>query len=241
MKPGHGHFPIAHDGFGRDIEDGGGFFDCQPAEETQLDDAAFAGIDFPWGDEGVVEGEDFDAARACAEEGFFQGKAPGAPATFGGLVLARVIDEDVADHLRADGEEVGTVLTVQAPRLDQLQIRLVRQSRGFEGKIGRLPFKVLPGDPPEFRVDDGDQATQGFFVASAPGGEQTGDFFRAFRWHAPGVILAKAIEWVQQAGGGEERPLPRGRGSVAQSPDGMMWAGVARGVGSGGSELRGVR
>ncbi len=186
MKPGHGHFPIAHDGFGRDIEDGGGFFDCQPAEETQLDDAAFAGIDFPWGDEGVVEGEDFDAARACAEEGFFQGKAPGAPATFGGLVLARVIDEDVADHLRADGEEVGTVLAVESARLDEFEVGFIGEGGGFEGVIRRAPLEAPAGDAAEFGVDDGDEAMQCFVLASVPSGEPTGDFFRAFRWHAPG-------------------------------------------------------
>ena len=61
------------------------------------------------------------------------------------LAGARVIDQDTADHLRGDAEEMGAILPADVVLSDQLQIGLMDQGRALQGVAGPFLPQVAAG------------------------------------------------------------------------------------------------
>ena len=72
---------------------------------------------------------------------------------------------------------MGPVLPVRLVGVDQAQPGFMDERGGLQGVAGVFAAQVLAGDAPQFGVDEGRQAFEGLFVASAPGLEQGGDAF----------------------------------------------------------------
>src|SRR5215510_16081107 len=95
-----------------------------------------------------------------------------------------MVDKDATDHLRAQRQEMGPVLAADSTNLQKLQIRLVRQSRGFEALARFPPCEMFSRDPPQFRVNNVDRPVQRFSTAVVPCRQHSGDIGVALCRHA---------------------------------------------------------
>lgn len=99
--------------------------------------------------------------------------------TFFSVAGADVIDEDAADGLGGDGEEVGAAGEIGVALVDELHVGLVDEGGGLEGVIAGFAGHLAAGDEAHFVVDEGEEAVEGGGIAEAPGVEKFGDFVRA--------------------------------------------------------------
>jgi hypothetical protein len=58
--------------------------------------------------------------------------------------------------------------TRDSTTLQKLQIRLIRQSRGFEALARVPPCEMFSRDPPQLRINQGDQSVRRFSTAVVP-------------------------------------------------------------------------
>ena len=91
------------------------------------------------------------------------------------LMKGVVIDEDPAHHLRCDPEEVGAALPVAAALSDQPKVGFVDERGRLQRMSAPLQAKLTRGDPPQFRVDERQQAIESAPIAAAPVAEQSRD------------------------------------------------------------------
>jgi hypothetical protein len=104
-----------------------------------------------------------------------------APAAFLRVMRSRVIDEDAAHQVRGDREELGAVLPLDPPLIDELQVGLVDEGGGRQGVIGPLPLQVAAGQPSQLRVDGVEQDAARALVALAPGDQEPRDIGPRFK------------------------------------------------------------
>src|SRR5262245_49336983 len=95
-----------------------------------------------------------------------------------------MVDKDAPDHLRAQCQEMGPVLAADSTTVQKLQIRLIRQSRGFEALARLPPCEMFSRDPPEFRINNGNQSVQRFCAAVVPRRQHSGDVGVVFCRHS---------------------------------------------------------
>src|SRR5579864_997820 len=86
-----------------------------------------------------------------------------------------MVHQDAPHHLRGDGEKVRTVLPRQRSGACKPQVGFVDQRRGLKSVVRSLTAQVTPGDAMQFLIDQGNQAFEGRFVATAPGLKQYGN------------------------------------------------------------------
>src|SRR5262245_19689718 len=79
---------------------------------------------------------------------------------------------------------MGPVLAADSTTLQKLQIRLVRQSRGFEALARFPPCEMFSRDLPQFRIHDVDHPVQRFRTAIVPRRQHSGDIVVALCCHA---------------------------------------------------------
>src|SRR5262249_36511670 len=91
------------------------------------------------------------------------------------IAAARMVDEDAAHRLSRDGEEVGAVLPVHAPVVDQAHVRLVDQRSGLQAVAGPLAFHVAVREAAKLVVHDRGQPGERALVAVAPGTQERTD------------------------------------------------------------------
>src|SRR5262249_11548118 len=70
---------------------------------------------------------------------------------------------------------MGSVLAVDSTTVKKLQIRLIRESGGFEALARPPPCEMFSRDPPQFRINKGDQSVQRFCTAFVPRRQHSGD------------------------------------------------------------------
>ncbi len=168
QEPKAGRAPITDDGARGDIEGARGFFDGKTAEKAKLDDFGLDGVELGESVKGVVESNQFQGARRGMTEIFVNGDMDDAGAALGGVALAGVVDQDAADHLAADGEEMGAVLPLDFRVLDKAEEGFVDQGGTLERMIGWLPCHVSLGEPAEFSVDERSKGIESGRIAAAP-------------------------------------------------------------------------
>jgi hypothetical protein len=164
-EPGAGEGPFALDGAGGDLEDLGAFFDREAAEEAELDDTGGAFVGFGEAGEGFVELHDLAAAAGGEDDGLVEGQEVEAAAAFAGDVFAGVVDEDAAHDAGGDGVEVRAVLPVGDLQVDELEVGLVDEGGCLEGVVAFFAAHVAAGDDVKFVVDGRDQPGSGVLVA----------------------------------------------------------------------------
>src|SRR5215510_8752386 len=89
---------------------------------------------------------------------------------------------------------MGPVLAADSTTVQKLQIRLIRQSRGFEALARLPPCEMFSRDPPEFRINNGNQSVQRFCAAVVPRRQHSGDVVVVLCSHAdrnPNTASAK--------------------------------------------------
>ena len=123
--------PIAVDPYWRDSQDLGRLLDTQAAEVTQFDDAGFARIEFGQQIERLIQGQNVDSTSLRPEEHLIQRHALRIAAALAIRTAARMVYQNSAHHLRAEGQKVRTVLTLDAAGSNQLEV-------GFIGQGSRL-------------------------------------------------------------------------------------------------------
>lgn len=82
--------------------------------------------------------------------------------------MPRIVHEDASHQLRRDGKEVGAVLPLCRSLIDQLDVRLVHQSRRLERVVRPLLGEISSRLRAQFRVDQRDQTIERFPAAVAP-------------------------------------------------------------------------
>jgi hypothetical protein len=183
-------FPIALDSHRRDFQDLSRFLNAQSAEVTQLDDAGFARIEFGEQLQRLIQGKDVDSPSLRPEEHLIQRHALRIAAALGIRTAARMVYQNSPDDLRAEGQKVRAVFTLDAAGSNQLEVSLIGHGCRLQRMAGLAAVQVYPGDPPELGIYDRHQAAQRPFIAIAPGGKQCRDVpWTADRHNF--VILAK--------------------------------------------------
>ena len=154
-EPGAGDFPVAHDGIGGDFHHLGGFFDAEPAEEAEFDDAGLSRIDLGEGVERVVEGDEFARFHLRDVERLGEIEGLGFGATLGRDAAAGAVEQDAAHEGGGDGEEVRPMLPVQLARVHQAEIGFVNEIGALEAMAGALVLEQAGSHAAEFAIDAG--------------------------------------------------------------------------------------
>jgi len=170
-----GEGPVALDGAGSDLEELGDLIDGKASEVAQLDDAGLAGILGGEAGEGLIDGGDFVEAIGRNGEVVVHLDAVKASGAAFGVVLAGVVDEDLAHDVGGEADEVGAAVPVDV-FAGEAEVGLVDEGGCLEGMVGALAAHVGLGEAVEFGVDEGKQAVGGSAVAVVHGFEELGDF-----------------------------------------------------------------
>jgi hypothetical protein len=170
-----GEGPVALDGARGDLEEGSDLFDGETAEVAELDDAGLAGIVRGEAGEGLIDGGDFVEAIGGDGEVVVHFDAVEASGASLGVVLAGVVDEDLAHDVSSEADEVGAVVPVNV-FAGKADISFVDESGGLEGVVGALAAHVGPGEAVQLRVDEGEETVGGGRIAGVHGFEDLGDF-----------------------------------------------------------------
>ena len=150
------------------MEGASGLFDGKTAEKAKFDDFGLDGVELGESVKGVVESKQFQGARRGKAEIFLNGDMDDAGTALGCVALAGVVDQDAADHLAADGEEMGAVLPLDFRVLDKAEEGFVDQGGALERMIGGLTCHVSLGEPAEFGVDERSKGIESGGIAAAP-------------------------------------------------------------------------
>ena len=75
------------------------------------------------------------------------------------------------------------ILPLDAPDVDESQVRLVGERRGLESVARTLAAHVTAGQPAQFGIDERREPIERAFIPLAPGQEQVGDLRRRGSWH----------------------------------------------------------
>ena len=179
-QPRPGHRPITFHGPFGDTKDLGRLFNAHPRKEAHFDDLRLAMIELVEPFKGLVEGENFLFTLGGERDGFVERNAARPTAALLPLLLPGVINQDSADRLGADGEEMRAALPINAGLIDQLEIRLVDQCGGLQRMIRPLAPKMPRGKGTEFIINKrhelgGSRSAVAVFHAD----EKFGDFSRS--------------------------------------------------------------
>ena len=145
MKPGFGHAPLPFDRRGRDFQDFRGLLDAQSGKESQLDDAALAGVKGLEPREQLIQGEQVHCAFGCHGDGVDESHSILDPSAFDPLTRARMVDEDAAHGLRGNPEEVRAILPAYVSLVHQSKERFVDEGCRLQSVIATFAAKVARG------------------------------------------------------------------------------------------------
>lgn len=170
-----GEGPVAFDGAGRDVEEGGNLFDGEAAEVAQLDDLALAGVEVFEAEEGFIEEDDVVEFFGGDGEVVVELDALEVAIALQGVVGAGVVDQDAAHDVGGDGDEVLAVVPLGV-FAGEAEVGFVDEGGGLEGVVGALAAHVGGGEAMEFGVDEGKEFLSGVGVAFGHLVEEQRDF-----------------------------------------------------------------
>ncbi len=107
-----------------------------------------------------------------------------------------MIDEDAAHHLRAERQEVAPVLTLDGPRAQQLEVRLVGEGGRLEARARTASTELTVGDAAEFRVGELHEAVERARLTGLPAGEKPPDLGVALRRHSSHPSVERDVPFV---------------------------------------------
>ena len=156
MQPCPRGHPVALDGGFGEAEHLGSLGNGEPGEIAQLDDLGLPGVACRQPCERLIQGEQVFRLLRDDEAHLVERNRRCTAAALLALLRAGVVDEHTAHGPCGDAEEVLTVHEGRAAASDLL-VGLVDEGRGVE-RFGRVAPVLLPGEPVELVVDDGDEA-----------------------------------------------------------------------------------
>lgn len=164
--------PIAFDGGGGEVEDLGGFFNGEAAEVAQFDEAGFSGETLFELVESAVEVDEGSRIEWGGRGGgglgdFTQGEIETGSALGGGGGTG-MVDEDAADEVCGDREEMGAVLEVGVALIDQTEVGFVNELGGLDELPAFFAGQMTACNGAKFVVNDRDEPVECAGIAFAP-------------------------------------------------------------------------
>src|SRR5438128_3531374 len=159
----------------RNPHDFGSLFDGQATEEAQLDTAAV--VRFQGGEffKRVIERDQLDFGLAVEAVGIAQRETTLAAAAFSRLPAARMINQDIANQMGGQSEELRAMLPVDALLLDQSQIDFVDNDRRLQRDIRRLAAQVAFGESAKLIINQRHQLIARQIITITPFQEKFAD------------------------------------------------------------------
>lgn len=175
LEPRLGELPIAHDGLGRDLDDGRGFLDGEAAEETQFNHAALALVEGGKSLERIVEGDEVMTRFCGNRQGFVEAGSARHAAALRRKPAARVIDKNLSHHATAERMKMHAIAHGNRFALQEAQERFVDERGGLQRVSGTLVRHVVDGDTVQLPVHEWNQPLESSVIAFAPLDEQARD------------------------------------------------------------------
>jgi hypothetical protein len=125
--------------------------------------------------ERVVQADEVQGGLGLDTHGFLEFQFEAAGAALFGPLPAAVVDQDAADHLGGDAEEVGPVLPADLALVDEAEEGFMDDGGALQGVVGSFGAQASTGEAAEFIVDQGHQVFEGMLVAVAPVDEERRD------------------------------------------------------------------
>jgi hypothetical protein len=163
-----GERPVALDGAGRDLEYLSDLLDGETAEVAEFDDPSLARIGGGEVGEGLIDGGDFVEAVGGDSEVVLHLHPMEAAGAALGVMLAGVVDEDLAHDMSSESDEVGAAVPVNV-LAGEAEVGLVDEGSGLEGVVGALAPHISLGEAMQLRVDERKQTAGGGVVAVVHG------------------------------------------------------------------------
>jgi hypothetical protein len=179
-QPDFGELPVAHDRFRRHFDDGSRFLDRQSAEEAELDDAAFAIVDFRQRVQRLVERDELFAWRVADDQLLVELDAFRESASFLRVSRARVVDEDPPHDAGAHGKKMRAVVPCHILGVDQSKVGLVHERGRLQAVATVFARGMSPRNLMKLVVNERNQLLQRVLLAAAPSAEQVGRRNRVF-------------------------------------------------------------
>lgn len=159
-QPGPGKGPMAFGGRFGDVQDGGGLFESQAGEESELDQLRVLGVvlgeEVESGAEGFHGLGGFESRQGDGLQFGEVDAEPTAPVTRGPFA-AGIVDEDLAHSASGGGIEMGLAVPVVVAAFRNLEPGFVDKSRGLEGLAGRFRGEFAGRQGAKLIVDLGQQ------------------------------------------------------------------------------------
>jgi hypothetical protein len=169
-----GEGPVTLDGARGDLEDGGDLLDGETAEVAQLDDAGLARILSGEAREGLIDRGDFVEAIGGDGEVVVHLDAMEASGAALGVMLAGIVDEDLAHYVGGEADEVGAVGPVDV-FAGKAEVGFVDEGGGLEGVVWALATHIGLGEAVKLGVDQREEAVGGGGIACVHGFEKLSD------------------------------------------------------------------
>jgi len=177
MQPRLREVPVPDDGKRRDVQNAGGLFNAQAAEEAQFDDFALPGVQLREPVQGFVEREQIRSAVRRANNVFFQRYRPDAASPLLIATRAGMVDKNAAHDLRSDAIKVRPIFPPRVFPIRQAQVSLVDQGSCLECVLGILASHGPAGQPAQLCINQRRHLFRRGWVAFAPGAQQDGYVF----------------------------------------------------------------
>jgi len=162
------------------------FLDCEAAKEAQLNEARLLGIERRECDECVIEGEQIEVRLRKKLETLIERDAAGAPASFGCLVPAGVVDEDFPHQVGSHGEEVRAGLPRSSVLVQHSQIGLMNERRALESVIRALVPEMPAGELLQLCIDERQQTVEHASLPRPEADQELSDWTRGVIGHGRG-------------------------------------------------------
>ena len=137
------------------MEHFGGFFDCQPSEETQFHDAAFSRINLLERAQCIIDGDKVRRSLAGNQIYILKGDLFPISSAFLVVLGASVVNEDAPHRLCSDGEEMRAILPLHIPAINQMQVCFVDQRRGLQRVASAFAVHITLGQMMQLAIDQG--------------------------------------------------------------------------------------
>ena len=163
--------PVTLDRDRRDVQHPGDLLDGQPAEEPKLHELTLARVRLREPLQREIQRDDIHRQRLECRIAVLERDSI-ATAAFLRVMRSRVINKDAAHQVGGDREELGAVLPLDPPLIDEFQIGLVHQGRRRQRVIEPLPLEIAPRQPAQFPINGVEQDAPRGFIAFVPGDEK---------------------------------------------------------------------
>ena len=149
-----------------------GFFNGEPAKETQFNSVAVLWIERRQSLQRIVERYQIEIRFAADAIRRADGKPQRLSSPFRGAAFSRVVDKDVAHHLCRHAKELRAVAEARGLLVYKSQVDFIYERSGLKRVIGSLASQVFLRKAAQFAVDQRHQLIERRLIAMGPSSEQ---------------------------------------------------------------------